>query len=99
MPHHMARCIPIALLLPAGLAAQGSVRTILLMRGRDTIAVEEVTRSAARLEGDLLSRSANQRWKWIAMLGPGESITALDDEFRLANDPPGSPARQQSRLA
>jgi len=79
-------------------SAQAPVRTILLLTGTDTIAVEQVTRGPGRLEGDLLFRGGNQRWHYVATLGPGDEVTALDNEFRNATDTVGSPARQRARL-
>jgi hypothetical protein len=79
-------------------SAQAPVRTILLLTATDTIAVEQVTRGPGRLEGDLLFRGGNQRWHYVAMLGAGEEVTALDNEFRTATDTAGSPARQRARL-
>lgn len=87
-----------AALAAPGAAAQAQVRTILLLTATDTIAVEQVTRGPGRLEGDLLFRGGNQRWHYVAMLGAGEEVTALDNEFRTATDTAGSPARQRARL-
>ena len=89
--------LPAALAAPVA-AAQAQVRTILLLTATDTIAVEQVTRGPGRLEGDLLFRGGNQRWHYVATLGAGEEVTALDNEFRTATDTAGSPARQRARL-
>ncbi len=83
---------------PGTAPAQGAVRTFLLMAGSDTVAVEQVNRSPSRLEGDLLFRSGNQRWHYIATIGPGEEVSAFDNEFRLATDAQSAPARQRARL-
>jgi alpha-beta hydrolase superfamily lysophospholipase len=83
---------------PAAALAQAPVRTILLLTGTDTIAVEQVTRGPGRLEGDLLFRGGNQRWHYVASLGAGEEVTALDNEFRTATDTAGSRAWQRARL-
>ena len=88
----------VILAAPMGAPTQGPVRTILLLTGTDTIAVEQITRGPGRLEGDLLFRSANQRWHYVATLGSGEEVTVLHNEFRTATDSAGSPARQQARL-
>lgn len=84
--------------LPGRAHAQSSVRSFLLMAGADTVAVEQVNRSPGRLEGDLLFRSGNQRWHYIATLGPGDEVSAFDNEFRLAADAPRAPARQRSHI-
>jgi len=90
------------MLLPILLALQGqaesSTRTLLLMHGRDTISVEEVSRSAGRLSGDLVFRSANQHWTFRAELN-GREVAALDNQFRFGTDAPGTAARQQARLS
>lgn len=79
-------------------SAQSSVRTFLLLTGPDTVAVEEVNRTPGRLEGQLLFRGGNQRWHYIATLGPGQTVATFDNDFRLGSDAPGAPARQRARF-
>jgi len=99
----MSRFILVAGLLLAGdaegLNAQDPIRTILLTSGKDTVAVETIRRQAGRLEGELMVRSANQRWHYDATLGPDAQVTSFSSELRMASDPSSAPARQTARLA
>ena len=85
-------------LLPSAATGQERVRTFVLHTASDTIAIERVKRSAWRLEGDLLFKAANQRWHYVAGLGPEGLVRTLDNEFRFAADPSAGPARQTAHL-
>jgi hypothetical protein len=78
---------------------QTTTRTFLLMSGADTIAVEAVRRTAGRLEGELVFRSANQRWHYVATISANERVTTLENEFRLATDAASAVPKQSARLA
>ena len=83
---------------PAVLGAQSTVRTFRLMAGADTVSVEEVTRSPGRLEGHLLFPRGNQRWHYVATLGPSGEVLVFENDFRLASDTAGSAPRQRGRF-
>lgn len=102
MPKIIVRAAAWALMLAAGVAprllAQAPVRTFLLMSSKDTISVERVTRSPGRLEGELLFRVGNQRWHYIAIIGPDERVVSMENEFRFASDAASAPARQTAHF-
>jgi dienelactone hydrolase len=78
--------------------AQATVRTFFLMAGKDTISVEWISRSPGRTEGEMLFRSANQRWHYVAMMGPDQRVQSMDNEFRYATDLGSAPARQTAHV-
>jgi hypothetical protein len=80
------------------LSAQVPVRTFLLRSGADTVSVERVTRAPGRVEGELLFRSGNQRWHYLATVGPDERVLSLESEVRFAADLPTAPARQSAHF-
>ena len=80
------------------LSAQTPIRTFVLRSGKDTISVERITRSSGLLEGDLLFRAGNQRWHYLATLGPDGRISRMENEVRFASDLATVPARQKAQL-
>lgn len=84
--------------LTGRLEGQSPARTFVLRAGKDTIAVERMTRSPGRIEGDLLFPSGNQRWHYIATVGPDQRVLSMANEVRFASDSPTGPARQTAHL-
>lgn len=80
------------------LSAQAPVRTFVLRAGKDTVSVERITRSPGRVEGELLFRVANQRWHYLATVGPDERILSLENEFRYATDLASALPRQTAHF-
>jgi hypothetical protein len=91
----------LALLLlaaPAALHAQASNAAgaerggFVVMLGRDTIMVERFTRTAQRLEGDVLARSPRARLThYTATLGTGGRVTHYESETRMLAPTPRGP--------
>lgn len=75
------------------------VRRVALVVGRDTIALERVTRAPGRLEGELLNLLLDQHWHYTASLAPTGLVLALTHSFRLGSDPAAAPPRHEVRLA
>lgn len=98
MRHAVRFALAAQVLLSASAEAQERVRTFVLRSAGDTIAVEQVRRSPGRLEGELLFRTGNQRWHYVAATGADGLIRSLDNEFRFASDPSAGPARQSAHL-
>jgi len=87
----MRRAIAFLLLAsPAALCAQGASSYTLVLRtaGGDTIAIERVTRTPTRLDGDLLVRASNIRLEYGADLAPDARVTRLVLAQRRATDAP-----------
>lgn len=74
-----ARLVTGLLLAAAPLAAQGSTAHYVTRLGRDTIALERVTRSGSRLEGDLfLTTPRTARVHYVATLDGQDRITRIE---------------------
>ncbi|NOT07163.1 MAG: alpha/beta fold hydrolase [Gemmatimonadales bacterium] len=83
-----------------GTNAQGppETRTFMLRSGSDTIAVEQIQLEPRRVRGEMLYRTANQRWHFDVALDPNGWVISFDSELRLAADPPEREPRQRARL-
>jgi dienelactone hydrolase len=76
--------------LVSELPAQTGDEMLVIMSGKDTVAVERVRRTATRLDGELLLKGQKIRISYAARLaGPGR-VVSLDNEFRQAGTDPSS---------
>ena len=87
------------LLLAIASPAAAQEATWILRRGADTVAIETVRRTPGRLEATLLDPGQRIRWRFAAILGPGEAVTAFENAFALASDSVGAEPRQRAELA
>lgn len=78
-----------SLLLPSFASAQQPERaTFYLIEGADTAAIERVTRSPARLDGDLFDGTHGIRWTYVLTLAPSALVSQMDNNFfRSVTDP------------
>lgn len=81
-----------------GAAAQAT-RVFYLHTAHDTLFAERFQESPGRVEGELVSRTNNQRWSYTAIIGPDGLVTRLSNEFRLTQDSAGAPPRQSADLS
>jgi Protein of unknown function (DUF2911) len=74
-------------------AAAGAERGgFVVLLGRDTVMVERFTRTADRLEGDVLARSPRARLvHYTATLGSGGRVTHYESETRMLSPAPNAP--------
>ena len=86
---HVANAI-LVLLMAIGTTAgaQGAAPyTFRMLLGRDTVSSEVVQRTAARLEVDLIDKSARARWHYGLTLAPDGHVPEMTNAFfRLAKD-------------
>jgi uncharacterized protein len=80
------------------LHAQVRSDAYVLMLGQDTFAVENFTRSADRIEGELVG-AAIGRVVYTAILGPDELFTSINLKAWLPNADPASAPMQEAELA
>jgi pimeloyl-ACP methyl ester carboxylesterase len=74
---------------PAALSAQAaSSYTLILRAGGDTIAIERITRTPTRVDGDLLVRPANIRLEYGEELAADARVTRITFTQRRATDAP-----------
>lgn len=76
--------------------AQGAERRdlLILVAGNDTISVERFTRTAARLEAEMLIRPASARFTYSVDVGADGAAVHLQNAFRQASADPASPPTQ-----
>ncbi len=91
------------LLAAAVLAAAGPVigsaqSTFVLRQGADTISVERFTRTATRLEAEMVVRVASSRVRYTLDLDAAGRPAKLTSWFWSASDPSDGPARQTAAL-
>lgn len=90
----LRRWLVTALFVGAGpLHAQGN-DVLLLVVGNDTIARERITRTAARLEGELLLPRQGARLRYQVELRPDGTAVTFSNRAWPAADPDSAPARQ-----
>lgn len=77
-------------------AQQPSPAFVLLQGTGDTLAVERFTRSAERLEAEMLVRAAGARISFTAMLGAGAAVSRLEQAFRPAGADRRAPPAQSA---
>jgi hypothetical protein len=94
----LAACAP-----PAGRPTESSAPSapetgaFIVRLGADTVAVERFTRTADRLEGDLVTRTPTTRVAhYVVALGPGGQPTSAEYTVRM---PDGSPVQNAPRRA
>jgi len=88
-----------ALLLAAAPALSGQqAATLSLVVGTDTIARERFTRTATRLEGDLVSAPLSTRFRYAIEFGPDGTTRRMSNAFWLPADADTAPARQRATL-
>jgi dienelactone hydrolase len=86
---HRALAFVLLAVAPAALSAQGAPSyTLVLRSGGDTLAIERVTRTPTRLDGDLLVRAGGIRLEYGADLAPDARMTRLVLAQRRATDAP-----------
>jgi uncharacterized protein len=98
----MNRLAHVVLVLAAGAApalAQAPAAvpgrtTFVVTQAGDTLAVERVTRTAARLESDLVVRAQGLRWEFALALTPDALVSTMQNMVRMLNAVPGSPPAQ-----
>jgi len=83
------------LIAPAALAQQPT--TFVMLMGNDTLAVERVTRSANRLEGDFVSPSRGGRVRYAATLGADGTISRFETWAYRGADTSGTHATLQEQ--
>jgi hypothetical protein len=76
----------LCLVTPRALPAQGAPRgdLLVLLSGSDTIAAERVTRTRARLDGELLIKPANARFTLRVDVDAQGGATLLVNDYRPA---------------
>src|SRR6266498_1016436 len=93
----MARCAAIGIavltsLVQSPLSGQGS--TFVLKHGADTVSVERFTRTASRLEGELLIKQMGIRLRYDITIGPDGLVPRMEHRFWQAADAPDAAPRQ-----
>ncbi|HTD83563.1 MAG TPA: hypothetical protein VK648_07205, partial [Gemmatimonadaceae bacterium] len=85
--------VALLLLVPAPLAAQSPSTAYIVTRlGVDTVAIERYTRSANKLEGDLVLRHPRVRTlHYVADLGANGEIKSMTTTVRRANSDQNTP--------
>lgn len=95
------RAAAVVLLFPLfgahGAAAQAA-RVLYLHTAHDTLFAERFQQSPGRVEGELISRTTNQRWSYTATIGTDGLVTRLTNEFRYAGDSTTSRPRQSADM-
>jgi DUF2911 family protein len=94
MPRHTLLPLLLAL-LPATLPAQGRTdrAAFITTLGSDTLAIEQFTRTATRLETDLAARvPRTRRIHFVATLNPDQTVARLEVTVRPAVPAPDAPA-------
>lgn len=92
---------PILLLLAMGVASPLAARqsaTLRLIAGNDTIAQEQFTRTATRLEADLLSPALGIRFRYSIEFSPDGVAHRMANAFWLPTDSDTAQARQRATL-
>ncbi len=88
---------PLAPAAAAGQAVSDS-GTFVIRRGTDTVAMEQFTRSATRLQGTLALYNAKQTTeRWTAVIAPDATLPLIEVTVREGTDSAGSPARVTQR--
>jgi uncharacterized protein len=65
-----------------------------VIQADDTLAVERVSRTAARVESDLVVRAQGLRWEFALALTPDALVSTMQNTVRLTNASPGAPPAQ-----
>lgn len=95
MPAALCQAALFAAMLPAGLRAQQTAALVLLQGTTgDTVAIERFTRSADRLDSELLVHALGARITFSATLAPDGSVSRLENAFRPAGADRDAPAAQ-----
>ena len=95
--HDTIRPLLVALLLPTALAAQTESGAFVVRLGKDTLALEQYSRSADRLEGQLVIRSPRTQHRiYRATLGPDGAVQRF--ELITHNLSGAGPAEQRATL-
>lgn len=97
-PFRSLPALVLALVIPSLGVAQSATRTMVLTTATDTVSVEQVTRTADRLAGELVARRAGIRWRYVAHLTGEGLVSVLESEFLMVGDGPGARPRQVARL-
>ena len=86
----------LALLSQFPLYGQGSSGMFVLRQGADTVSVERFTRSASRLEGELLVKQLGTRLRYDLTIGPDGLISRMENRYWQAADAPDALPRQSA---
>lgn len=80
--------------------AQGAPQraTFVVTQAGDTLAVERITRTTARVESELSVRGQGSQLQLTLALAPQELVSSVDIAVRLANATPGAPPAQAGTL-
>ena len=85
--------------VPAPSLAQGPVRTTFVVTQRgDTLAVERVTRTASRLESELVVRAQGLRWEFALALTSDALVSTMQNTVHLTSASPGAPPAQAGTM-
>jgi len=96
--------VPESLVLSAGLVAAAGIAvaeaqsTIVLKQGNDTVSVERFTRTASRLEGELLIRPASARFRYAIEFDADGRVRRMSNKYFAASDPADAAPKQDATL-
>ncbi|HJR17401.1 MAG TPA: hypothetical protein VJ808_11155, partial [Gemmatimonadales bacterium] len=83
---------------PALSQAQSESGTFLVRHGSDTVAIEQFTRTATKLEGTLAIHDANgTSERWVAVIAPDATLPLIEVTVREGSDSGGRKARVTQR--
>jgi alpha-beta hydrolase superfamily lysophospholipase len=84
--------------MTAGRVAAQQPSTFIMLMGSDTLAIERVTRTASRLDGDFVSPVRGVRVRYAATLAPDGTVPSVETwAYRSASDTTGMHATMQLR--
>jgi dienelactone hydrolase len=81
---------------PASVHAQGDM--LMVLRGQDTIAVEQFRRVPGRLDVELVDRTSKARYSMALTLTPSAQVSKMENLFRRADTAPDSKPIQSAVL-
>lgn len=81
---------------PSSANAQGDM--LMVMRGQDTIAVEQFRRSPGRLDVELVDRNSKARYSMALTLTPTGQVPKMENQFRRADAAPDTRPAQSAVL-
>ncbi len=84
------------LLLPAPAHALQQGTFVLVTASGDTVSIERFTRTPDRLDAELLINAAGARFTMAVALGPGATVTRLENAYRQASADPSSTPLQSA---
>ena len=85
-----------ALALPG--PAVGQQEAFIMLRGRDTIAIEAFRRTPRKLDVDLVERLSKSRVTFAATIGPDGAVSRIENQYRRADAAPDAKPLQTAVL-